>query len=72
MASDLNHGPGSALWRYWTKGPGLAKWAGHEHKWTALHRALVHAGVPRHIADGLTTNIIEAVFPNYMKTRGKH
>jgi hypothetical protein len=28
------------LHRYWTAGPGLAKWAGSPHPWTALHRHL--------------------------------
>lgn len=66
-ASDLQHGKGSALWDYWTKGKGLAKWAGAVHKWTTLHRLLLAAGVPVGQADGLTTNIIEAVMPGYMK-----
>lgn len=66
-ASGLQHGPGSALWKYWTKGKGLAKWAGAVHKWTTLHKLLLEAGVPASVAKGLTTNIIEAVFPGYMK-----
>lgn len=65
--SELKYGRGSDLWDYWTKGEGLGKWAGAEHKWTVLHAALIAAGVPAHEADGLTTNIIEAVFPGYMK-----
>jgi phage portal protein BeeE len=66
-ASDLAHGPGAALWDYWTKGEGLGKWAAAEHKWSTLHAALLAAGVPAAVADGLTTNIIEHVFPGYMK-----
>jgi HK97 family phage prohead protease len=66
MASDLKYGKGSALWDYWTKGKGAAKWIGAVHKWTMLHGLLVAAGVPASEADGLTTNIIEAVFPGYM------
>ena len=66
-ASDLKHGPGSALWDYWTKGEGLAKWSAAAHKWETLHRLLLEAGVPPSAADGLTTNIIMAVMPGYMK-----
>lgn len=69
--SLLPFGPGSKLWIYWTSGPGLAKWAGAVHKWTALHRALLAAGVPRHMAAGLATNIIQAVMPGYLKTNHK-
>jgi HK97 family phage prohead protease len=65
--SQLQFGPGSELWDYWTKGKGLARWAGAEHKWTVLNRLLREAGVPTHEVDGLTTNIIEHVFPGYMK-----
>ena len=50
MASDLNHGPGSKLWTYWTKGEGAAKWTGAIHKWTTLRDLLLKAGVPP--ADG--------------------
>jgi len=69
--SELEFGKGSKLWKYWTEGEGLAKWAAAVHKWTELHRALIEAGVPAHMVDGLTTNIIEHVFPGYMKTHGK-
>jgi phage head maturation protease len=66
-ASDLKYGPGSHLWEYWTKGAGFAKWSGAVHKWTALRNLLLTAGVPAAMADGLTTNIIQAVMPGYMK-----
>ncbi len=66
-ASDLKYGPGSHLWEYWTKGAGFAKWSGAVHKWTALRGLLLAAGVPAAMADGLTTNIIQAVMPGYMK-----
>jgi len=66
-ASDLQFGQGSSLWRYWTKGGGLAKWSGAVHKWTTLRDLLLAAGVPGHSADGLATNIIMAVMPGYMK-----
>lgn len=75
--SQLPFGPGSKLWKYWTSGAGFAKWSGSVHKWTTLHRllmeALIKAGVPnpKHIADGLTTNIIQATMPGYLKTNHK-
>lgn len=31
----------NALKRYWTAGPGLAKWAGKPHAWTALYHHLL-------------------------------
>lgn len=69
--STLPIGPGSKLWIYWTSGPGFAKWSGAVHKWTTLNRLLRAAGVPARMVDGLTTNIIQATFPGYLKTRGK-
>jgi HK97 family phage prohead protease len=66
-ASDLKYGRGSALWKYWTRGEGFAKWSGAVHKWTTLRDLLLKAGVPPISADGLATNIIQAVMPGYMK-----
>ena len=66
-ASDLKYGHGSALWKYWTRGEGFAKWSGAVHKWTTLRDLLLKAGVPAISADGLATNIIQAVMPGYMK-----
>jgi len=66
-ASDLQHGQGSKLWQYWTKGKGLARWSGAVHKWTTLRDLLLKEGVPPAEADGLATNIINAVMPGYMK-----
>ena len=66
-ASDLKYGHGSALWKYWTRGEGFAKWSGAVHKWTTLRDLLLKAGVPAVSADGLATNIIMAVMPGYMK-----
>lgn len=63
--STLPFGPGSKLWKYWTAGPGLAKWASSPHKWGTLNKLLRAAGVPGHMVDGLTTNIIQAVFPGH-------
>lgn len=68
-ASKLPYGPGSSLWNYWTKGKGLAKWSGSPKKWSTLNKLLKAAGVPKHMVDGLTTNIIEHVFPGYMKQK---
>jgi len=66
-ASDLKYGKGSALWAYWTRGKGYAKWSGAVHKWTTLRDLLLSEGVPPGEADGLATNIIQAVMPGYMK-----
>jgi HK97 family phage prohead protease len=71
MASDLKYGQGSALWKYWTKGKGLARWSGAVHKWTTLRDLLLSEGVPPGEADGLATNIIMAVMPGYMKQAHK-
>ena len=40
-ASDLKYGHGSALWKYWTRGDGFAKWSGAAHKWTTLRDLLL-------------------------------
>ncbi len=69
--SQLPLGPGSSLWKYWTAGKGFAQWSGAKNKWTVLHALLKKAGVPAKSLDGLTTNIITAVFPDYMKHKGK-
>lgn len=40
--ADLNpggEGPGSIKW-WWTKGPGLQRWASSPHPWTALYTQL--------------------------------
>lgn len=69
--STLPIGPGHNLWEYWTAGKGLAKWVGAVHKWTTLNHALLKAGVPSHMVDGLTTNIIDFVLPGYNKIKNK-
>lgn len=63
--STLPFGPGSSLFKYWlAKAPVVAT---KVHKWTWLHgqilKALVKAGVadPEHIAQGLTTNLLQAM-----------
>lgn len=58
--SNLEFGPGSSLWKYWTGPEGMARYIGHAHPWTALRDALASEGVPAAQADGLATNIMEA------------
>jgi hypothetical protein len=41
------------------------------HTCETLRRLLLEAGVPEHEVDGLTTNIIEATMPGYMKQAHK-
>lgn len=72
MASRLEVGRGSALWRYWTAGEGLARWVGNPHPWTALRAALVKEGVPGRMVDGLTTNIFHAVTGTYPQHGDSH
>lgn len=67
--SNLKYGKGSSLWKYWTKGEGAAKWTGVVHKWSTLNKLLKAAGVPAGEVDGLTTNIIMDVMPEYMKQK---
>ena len=62
MASNLQYGRGSALFKYWTKGPGLLRWRLSPHPWTALRAALAEEGVPPEELDGLTTNLYVAIF----------
>ncbi|WP_146605878.1 2'-5' RNA ligase family protein [Micromonospora craterilacus] len=41
-------GDGNALKRYWTRGDGLKRWAGHRHPWSRLYRLLrKHVGSER-------------------------
>jgi hypothetical protein len=65
--SRLQVGQGKHLWRYWTKGAGLARWADAAHPWTALRDALLSEGVPADQADGLATNIFHHVTGTYPK-----
>lgn len=61
--ADLNPGDGNA-WRlkeYWTRGPGLARWANNAHPWTTLVALLTkHVGPAR--AKGLASNYFKATF----------
>lgn len=59
--SRLPFGPGSALWRYWTEGPGKAKYFASPTPFRTLRALLIKAGVPLRMVDGLTNNILQAV-----------
>lgn len=72
MASRLEFGRGSALWRYWTAGEGLARWRGSATPWRTLRAALLDEGVPAHMVDGLTTNIFHAVTGTWPAKHDRH
>lgn len=60
--ADLNPGDGNArtLRTYWTKGPGLARWATKPHPWTTLRALLLkHVGPG---AAGLASEYFHDVF----------
>lgn len=58
--SNLKYGPGSSLWKYWTGPEGFARYASSPKPWETLRAALLKEGVPVTMADGLTTNIMQA------------
>ena len=61
------------LKRYWTRGPGLAKWATSPHPYTTLVTLLSKYMTPNH-AKGLAANYFKAVFglwPGERKGRNK-
>lgn len=68
---DPTPGDGEA-WRleeYWTKGPGLARWASHPHPWTTLYRLLLkHVKNPA-MAKRLTETYFVKVFGIHSGTR---
>jgi hypothetical protein len=41
VAGKDTHPGGESLHAYWTTGPGLAKWLGRPHEWTALYHHLL-------------------------------
>lgn len=57
--ADPKPGDGNAaqLKRYWAYGAGKAKWYTSAHPWSTLNALLKKHGVPKHMVDGLTTNI---------------
>jgi hypothetical protein len=56
--SGLQFKPGTALWRYWTRGKGAAKWMSSPKPWTTLRSLLIKYVGPK--AAGLTTNVMLA------------
>jgi HK97 family phage prohead protease len=58
--SNLEYGPGTPLWKYWTGPEGFARYATSAEPWTTLRDALLKEGVPTTMADGLATNIMQA------------
>lgn len=50
------------LVRYWTAGPGLARWAPKPHPYTSLTRALRAEGVPKRYINGLAAEYFTLVF----------
>lgn len=68
---DTRPGDSSArhLERYWTQGPGLAKWATNPHPWTTLVRLLAKYMTTRQ-AKGLASNYFRQVFGIWPGERG--
>jgi hypothetical protein len=63
------------LTRYWTKGPGLARWSLNPHPYTALANALRSEGVPERFIGGLTATYFRKVFgiwPSQRPMSGKN
>lgn len=54
-------GPSAGVNRYWTAGPGLAKWRGSPHPWTTL-RDLLLQYMSKAKATGLATEYFVRVF----------
>ena len=67
MAVDTKPGDGEArqLRLYWTKGPGLVKWANTAHPYTNLVQALRKAGVPETLVHELAASYFKDVFGIY-------
>lgn len=61
-------GASSELNRYWTAGPGKAKWAASPHPWTTL-RNLLMKYMSKKKAEGLASEYYHIVFG---KWPGKH
>ena len=59
---------GERLKAYWTKGPGLAKWATSPHPWQTLHDHLAKFVGPD-FADRLTETYFVAVFGYHSGSR---
>lgn len=65
MVSRLEFGRGSKLWKYWTRGKGLARWAESPTPFRTLRIELAKEGVPETMLDGLTANIYHEVFKRW-------
>lgn len=64
-------GASEGLNAYWTRGPGLAKWAKSPHPYRALVKALRAKGVPGHMVHGLAATYYHRVFGKWPGRRGK-
>ena len=62
--SAVNPGNGRRLERYWTRGPGLARWAESPKPWTTLV-ALLTEHVNPELAKRLATTYFHKVFGYY-------
>jgi hypothetical protein len=60
--SRLEVGRGRYLWKYWTRGEGLSRWAAAEHPYDTLRVELAKEDVPAHEIDGEAANIFLRVF----------
>ena len=58
-ASNLDDDAKTRRLKLWWAGEGRARWATSPHPWTALNEQLRAHGVPKHMVDGLTTNIFK-------------
>lgn len=56
--SNLDDDAKTRRLKLWWAGEGRARWATNPHPWTTLNRLLRSKGVPQHMVDGLTTNIM--------------
>lgn len=68
---DFNPGDGDGyrFELYWTKGPGLARWATHPHPWTTLYRHLLKHVKNPNFAARLTETYFVIVFGYHSGSR---
>ncbi|MCX2931384.1 hypothetical protein ORI20_13955 [Mycobacterium sp. CVI_P3] len=75
MAAGADTSPGigasAELNRYWTAGPGLAKWRNSPHPWTTL-RDLLKKYMSLAKANGLATEYFVIVFGHGPRADHKH
>ena len=62
-------GDGLRLQHYWTRGPGLAKWATHPHPWSTLYRHLIKFVKKPDFAARLTETYFVLVFGYHSGSR---